>query len=174
MALLEDEIASPKGLKPRPQIQPGTLETLKPAAPPAQPGKRPGSDKRSKTEQLTIHREVLLPLPQSPAGASFKGYEEYVVQGPVLEAHTTRYRRERRLTIQGQTLVAALPDEVVAGSHFGPTQHNLVLYQHHHQRVTHPLLLEGLRQWGFDISARQVNNLLTDNRMDPETLVIDE
>jgi Transposase IS66 family len=164
IALLEDEIASLKGLKPRPQIQPSTLETPKPATPPSQPGQRPGSAKRPKTAQLTIHREVLLPLPQPPAGAVFKGYQDYVVQDLVLEARTTRYRRERWRTTDGQTLVAALPDEVVAGSHFGPTLHSFALYQYHHQRVTQPLLREGLRQWGIDISAGQLNNLLTEGR----------
>jgi hypothetical protein len=164
IALLEDEIASLKGLKPRPQIQPSTLESPKPAASAAQPGKRPGSDKRPKTAQLTVHREVVLPLTQPPPGAIFKGYEDYVVQDLVLEARTTRYRRERWRTAEGQTLVAPLPDEVVAGSHFGATLHSFVLYQYHHQRVTQPLLLEGLRQWGIDISAGQLNNLLTEGR----------
>lgn len=164
IALLEDEIAALKGLKPRPHIQPSTLETPKPAAPTTQPPKRPGSDKRPKNAQLTIHREIILPLHQPPPDAVFKGYEDYIVQDLVLEAPTTRYRRERWHTADGCTLVAALPDEVVPGSHFGPTLHTFVLYQYHHQRVTQPLLLEGLRQWGIDISAGQLNNLLTENR----------
>jgi hypothetical protein len=168
IALLEDEIAALKGLKPRPKIQPSTLEIPKPTTPTPQTPKRPGSDKRHKNAQLTIHREIFLPLPQPPPGAGFKGYEDYVVQDLVLEARTTRYRRERWHTADGRTLVAPLPDvlraKIVPGSHFGLTLHTFVLYQYHHQRVTRPLLLEGLRQWGIDISAGQVNNLRTVGR----------
>src|SRR5262249_51212872 len=54
--------------------------------------------------------------------------------------------------------------DVVPGSHFGPTLHSYALHQYHHQRVTQPLLLEQLRQLGIDISAGQLNNLLTEGR----------
>ena len=65
IARLEDEIVRLKGLTPRPTIQPSTLEA--PASKPPDPDrKRPGSDKRRKNAQLTIHREVLVPLPNPP------------------------------------------------------------------------------------------------------------
>src|SRR5262245_20244166 len=79
IARLQDEVATLKGLKPRPQIRPSTLEAP-PPLPPTSPQKRPGSDKRPKNAQLTIHREVLVPLPDPPQGAVFKGYEDYLVQ----------------------------------------------------------------------------------------------
>src|SRR3954452_6810240 len=69
---LEDEIALLKGLKPRPTIRPSILEAP-PQPTPTTPQKRPGSDKRSKNAQLTIHREVLVPLAGPPPGALFKG-----------------------------------------------------------------------------------------------------
>src|SRR6202522_2291766 len=71
---LQDEIARLKGLKARPRIAPSTLET--PPRPPRNPqAKRPGSAKRSKTAQLTITDEVVIPLADRPEGAVFKGYE---------------------------------------------------------------------------------------------------
>ena len=155
LALLEDELASLKGLKPRPTIRPSTLE-----APPQQPrpadGKRPGSAKRPKNARLTIHREITVRLNDPPAGARFKGYEDYVVQDLVLEPRTTRYRRARWQAPGGQILLAPLPADVVPGSHFGPTLHSYVLHQYHHQRVTQPLLLEQLRQLGWRSRTRHV------------------
>jgi hypothetical protein len=163
IALLEDELASLKGLKPRPTIRPSSLETP-PKPPRPADGKRPGSAKRPKNALLTIHREITVPLHDPPPGARFKGYEDYVVQDLILEPRTTRYRRACWQTPEGQTLLAPLPDDVVPGSHFGPTLHSYVLHQYHHQRVTQPLLLEQLRQLGVDISAGQLNNLLTEDR----------
>ena len=62
---LEDEIARLKGLKTRPVIAPSRLET--PPRKPSDPGrKRPGSDKRSKTAQLTITEEKVVPLVDKP------------------------------------------------------------------------------------------------------------
>jgi hypothetical protein len=162
LALLEDEIARLQGLKPRPTIQPSTLET--PRQPPTPGHKRPGSDKRAKNAQLTSHRERVVPLPEPPADATFKGYEDYIVQELLLEPRVTRYRREAWQDANGHTLLAPLPDEVVPGSHFGPTLHSYLLHQYYHQRVTQPLLLEQLHQLGIDISAGPLNNLLTESR----------
>src|SRR6516164_10716953 len=76
---LEDEIARLKGLKTRPRIAPSVLE--RPPRPPRDPhAKRPGSAKRSKTPQLTITEEIVIPLAVRPEGAVFKGYEDFVVQ----------------------------------------------------------------------------------------------
>ena len=165
IARLEDEIARLKGLKPRPTIKPSTLET--PASQPPIPGqKRPGSDKRPKNAQLAISREVIVPLPDPPTGAVFKGYEDYVVQELVLHAEAIRYRRERWQLPDGSSRLAPLPAEVLPGDHFGPILQGFVLDQYYGQRVTQPLLLTQLRQLGIDISAGHLNNLLT---LDKET-----
>src|SRR5262249_47558538 len=149
--------------KPRPAIRPSTLEA--PPRPPRPPGdKRPGSAKRRKNAHLTIHRVLTVPLADPPPGAVLKGYEDYLVQELILQPRTTRYRRERWQLPDGRTVLAPLPDEVVPGSHFGPTLHSYVLHQYHHQRVTQPLLLGQLRQLGIDISAGQLNTLLTEGR----------
>src|SRR6266545_2111895 len=81
---LEDEIARLKGLKTRPVITPSRLET--PPRKPLAPGrKRPGSDKRSKTAQLTITTEEVVRVVDKPPGSTFKGHEDYVVQELVIQ-----------------------------------------------------------------------------------------
>jgi hypothetical protein len=163
LALLEDEIATLKGLKPRPKIQPSILEAP-PTPPAAPPQKRPGSDKRPKNAQLTIHRDVFVPLPDPPPGAVFKGYEDFVVQELVLHAQATRYRRERWQLPDGSSRLAPLPADVLPGDHFGPVLQSFVLDQHHGQRVPQGLLLAQLRRLGIDISAGQIHNILTQDR----------
>jgi Transposase IS66 family len=160
---LEDEIARLKGLKTRPRIAPSTLET--PTRPPRDPNaKRPGSDKRSKTAELTITEETVIRLPHVPEGAVLKGYEEFVVQDLVLKPRVILYRRERWLTPDGRSLVAPLPPEVVSGSHYGPDLICFILHQYHHQHVTQPLLLEQLHQLGIDISAGELNRIVTEGK----------
>jgi Transposase IS66 family len=160
---LEDEIARLKGLKTRPRLAPSALET--PTRPPRDPNaKRPGSAKRSKTVELTITKETVIPLPQVPEGAIFKGYEDFVVQDLILEPRVILYRRERWLTLDGRSLVAPLPPEVVPGSHYGPDLICFILHQYHHQHVTQPLLLEQLHQLGIAISAGELNRILTEGK----------
>jgi hypothetical protein len=160
---LEDEIARLKGLKTRPVIAPSRLET--PPRKPAGPGrKRPGSDKRSKTAQLTITEETVVPLADKPLGSTFKGYEEYVVQELVIEPRVILYRRERWQTPDGQTLIAPLPPGVLPGSHFGPDLICFIVHQYHHQHVTQPLLWEQLDQLGIDISVGQLSRILTEQK----------
>src|SRR4051812_33015259 len=160
---LQDEVARLKGLKARPRIAPSTLE--RPPRPPCDPkAKRPGSAKRSKTAQLTVTDEVVVPLPDVPPEAVFKGYEDFVVQDLVLQPRVIRYRRERWLTPEGQSLVAPLPADVLPRSHFGPDLICFILHQYHHQHVTQPLLLEQLHQLGIDISAGELSRILTEDK----------
>jgi Transposase IS66 family len=160
---LEDEIARLKGLNTRPRIAPSTLETT--PRPPRDPdAKRPGSAKRSKTAELTITTEKVIPLVDKPPGSIFKGYEDFIVQDLEFKPRVTRYRRERWLTPAGQCVVAPLPDDVLPGSHFGPDLICYVLHQYHNQHVTQPLLLEQLRQLGIDISAGELSRILTEGK----------
>jgi hypothetical protein len=164
---LRDEIAILKGLKPKPKIAPSQLEappSPKPAPDPTASQKRPGSDKRAKTAELTIHEEVIVKPQQIPPGSQFKGYEDFVVQDLILEPHNVRYRRERWVTPDGTTVVADLPAAVVPGRHFGPDLLCFIIHQYHHQHVTQPLLLEQLRQLGVDISSGQLNRILTEDK----------
>jgi len=160
---LRDEIAILKGQKPRPKIAPSTLETP-PKPPRSDSDKRPGSAKRSKSVSLLTPVEVTIPFPDPPLGSVPHGYEEYFVQELVLHGRLTRYLRQRIRTPDGRTLLAPLPDTVLSGQHFGPILIGYILYQYHHCNVTQPLLLEQLRELGIDISAGQINRLLTEGR----------
>ena len=63
-------------------------------------------------------------------------------------------------------MLAPLPDSVPPGSHFGADLIAYILYQYHQCNVTQPLLLEQLLELGIDISAGQINRLLTENNDD--------
>ena len=169
---MRDEIARLKGQKARPKFKSSKMdqntdrnqvdgddEGVSPQD--GEKRKRAGSAKRSKTAQLQIHEEcVIAPAAPVPSDARFKGYRDVVVQGLVIKAHNTRYRLESWLTREGTYLTGQLPASV-QGHHFDPQLRSYILHQHNHCHVTQPLLLEQLRQWGVDISAGQINALLS-------------
>jgi hypothetical protein len=64
----------------------------------------------------------------------------------------------------GSSVLTPLPDEVLPGSHFGPNLIAYILNQYHHAHVTQPLLLAQLHDFGIDISAGQLNRLLTEGK----------
>jgi hypothetical protein len=160
---LRDEIARLKGQKPKPKIKPSTLEKDREDND-RQAGstKRSGSAKRRKAP--TIHETVILRVHDVPKGSTFKGYEDFTVQGLVVEPHNKLYRRERWQTPSGDSMVALLPDEVKELGHFDASLHRFILYQYHHCHVTQPLLLEQLWELGVDISAGQVNRIIIEGK----------
>jgi hypothetical protein len=167
---LEEEIRRLKGLPDQPKRKPGPSPLNDPSGPPSASaekkkpntpdGKRPGSAKRSKTRELKIHNTEPLLLADLPAGTRFHGYQDFVVQDLKVEPYNTCYRRGRYQLPDGTIVTALLPEHVT--SHFGPTLRQYVLYQHFHNHVTQPLLHEELRELGVDISAGQINRLLTE------------
>jgi hypothetical protein len=163
---LRDEIALLKGQKPRPDIQPSLLEARPPKAPAPAGSKRPGSAKRPKTAELHIHQEVRLHPEGLPVGATFRGYEPYVVQELLIHHENTRYLRARYDLPGGGSLLAPFPAGVlpVEGGHFGANLVAHILDQYHQAQVTEPLLLAQLGEYGIDISAGQLHRLLTETK----------
>jgi len=163
---LRDEIARLKGEPTRPKIKPSKLEDgSRGKDKETGKGKRAGSAKRNKTGALKIHETLIVKVENVPAGSTFKGYEDYTVQGLVLEAHNVVYHRERWQTPAGESIVAPLPEEVQAlGGHFDCSLICFVLYQYYHAHVTQPLIVEQLWEFGIDISAGKVNNILTQGK----------
>jgi len=167
---LRDEIARLKGQKPRPDIKPSVLEATKPPSEqqtqPPKDRKRPGSAKRPKTAELTIHHEVPLHPDNLPEGATFKGYEAYVVQELIINNENTKYLRARYELPGGGSLLAPLPPGVlpVEGGHFGANLIAYILDQYHQAHVTEPLLLEQLWEYGIDMSSGQLHRILTENK----------
>jgi hypothetical protein len=160
---LRDEIAKLKGQKPRPDIKPSRLEASTKGA--GQREHRP-SAKRPKTAELHIDREVSLHPENLPVGATFKGFEAYVVQELIIKSETTRYQRARYALPEGGSVLASFPPGILAieGGHFGANLIAYILDQYHQAQVTEPLLLEQLWEYGIDISAGQLHRILTENK----------
>jgi hypothetical protein len=159
---LRDEINRLKGLSSRPTIRPSTLNAPHPdpAHKQKRRGRRPGSAKRQKTRELVIHETIPMPLEGLPEGTQQNGYEDFVVQDLKIEAHNVCYRRLRYLLPDGSSRTAPLPAHVQG--HFGPGLRSYVLYQHHQNGVTQPLIHEELLDLGIDISTGQIDRLLTE------------
>lgn len=162
---LKNDILILKGEKIKPEFKPSKLDKKIDQTDKDENGdnnkkkKRPGSEKRSKTQELIIHNEKTISPKCIPKGSRFKGYKDYVIQDVVVESRNTRYRLECWLTPEGKLICGELPESIKG--HYGEKLYALILYLHHHARVTQPLLLEMLREWGIDISAGQINAILT-------------
>lgn len=173
IALLKDEINILKSEKKRPKIKPSKLDKNtddndRHSNTPSGKGSsdkpnRPGSKKRPKNSQLTIHEEqICQPSQPVPEGSRFKGYRSFVVQELEIKVKNILYKREHWVTPSGTTLTGELPEHL-NNRHFGSQLNSFILYQHHHCQTTQPLLLEQLREWGVDISTGQINEILLSN-----------
>src|SRR5215212_3495788 len=150
---MKDEIARLKNLPPRPPFKPSGMEKATQPRPTG-PGRRPGRGaKRDRvTREVTLRAEV-------PPGSRFKGYKTGVHRDLVVVAEVVRYRRERWVTPEGQTLIAPLPVGVTGG--FGPGVRRFCLALHTQGQVTTERLTDLLNGIGLSISKREVVRLLT-------------
>lgn len=160
---LRDEVARLKGQKGKPKIPPSRLEEdTKEERKEEKVGKRPGSEKRSKTKDLPIHETIPVPPKDLPAGSTRVGHDDWIVQGLVIRAHNVCYQLERWLTPDGRLVKGQLPDSVTG--HFDAVLRSFILQQYNHGHVTQPLIWEELLDFGIDISSGQVNRILTENK----------
>ncbi|MGF9763623.1 transposase [Microvirga sp. 0TCS3.31] len=150
---MKDEIARLKNLPPRPPFKPSGMEKATQPRP-AGPGRRPG--RGAKRDRVT--REVTIPI-KAPPGSHFKGYKTVVRRDLVLAAEVVRYKRERWVTPEGQTIIAQLPVGVTGG--FGPGVRRFCLALHTQGQVTTERLTDLLNGIGLSISKRQVVRLIT-------------
>jgi hypothetical protein len=159
---LEDELRRLQGGPPRPQLKPNTLEPAGPAAAADGDPPRRRGPQRAKTAELKIDATERVPLANVPAGAEFKGHRRFVVQDLEIRPHTTCYLLEQWRFPTGEYVTAPAPATAVGGGHYGPQLISYVLHQYYHAHVTQPLLLAQLHDWGIEISAGQLNHLLTE------------
>jgi hypothetical protein len=158
---VKDELARLKHLPPRPPHKPSGMDKGTNAQEPPAGGEKSGRSTRrrgSNLDRLTIDETVIVTAP-APAGSRHKGYDDIVVQDLSLTPKTTRYRRERRETPDGRTIVAELAAGIIGG--YGPNLHRLVLALHFAGQMTCERILALLNGMGVVISKRQVVRLLT-------------
>jgi hypothetical protein len=160
VAQQREEIARLKGLKSRPEIKPSGMENATAPVGPKPAGNKPRRGKVG--PRVSVEDRVLKVT--APPGSRFKGYETYLVQELVLSVHAIRYRRERWVTPDGQTIIAPLPEGTEG--HFGPDLRRFVLMQYHQGQTTLPRLTALLQSVGLSISKRQVQRLLTEKHED--------
>lgn len=165
--ILEAEIARLKKLPKKPKIRPSTLpkdddDDDGPGAQ-GQSGDNTVGKSRKRKKKLIIHHTEVIKPEKLPGGSRLLGYENYTVQDLLIQPYNTCYRLARYLTVDGKRLIGVLPEEL-QGQHFGTTLRSYILYQHHHQRVTQPLILQQLAEWGIDISSGQISRLLIEDK----------
>jgi hypothetical protein len=153
---LKGKIAELEHAPKKPQIKPSTIE--KPHSNFKKPKNR--EIKGSKKDRIPIHSELIVKPKEIPSGASFKGYRNYIVQDLAIKSFNTLFKIERWKTKEGTYLRGDLPPEY-QGSHFGPNLQAFILQQHYQARVTQPILHNQLKAWGIEISAGQLNHMLS-------------
>ena len=162
---LREEVARLKEHKSKPKIPPSQLEKdPKEKQKKKARKKRPGSAKRSKTKQLTIHETISVPPKEIPPGSTRAGYNDWIVQGLRIELHNVCYRLECWITPDGKLIKGELPDSV--DGHFDAMLRSFILQQYNHGHVTQPLIREELVDFGVDISKGQVSRILTEQKED--------
>lgn len=159
---LEAEIRDLKKLKGRPKLKASRLNKEKSES--WGDGKRPGSAKGSKKLSFEIDEERIIQPDEIPMNTKFNGYRDYDVQELKIERHNIRFRLAEYVSADGSTIVGQLPAEYRNNGHYGPTLLGYVLYQHYQCRTPQALIIEQLQEWGIEISAGQLNNILIEHK----------
>lgn len=153
---LREEIARLKGLPAKPKLKPSGMEKKTERAEVKRRRKQKRRGAKALAETVTETRVIAAPV---PAGARFKGYQDFLVQDLAVSRRVVRLRRERWLLPDGSLVVAPLPTGIAG--HFGPELRRFVLAQYHQGQTTVERLTALLCDLGVAISKRQVVRLLT-------------
>ncbi len=94
-----------------------------------------------------------------PEGAIFKGYRNHFVQDIVIHKKVILYKRAYYELPEGGTISAELPKNL-NNQHFGPQLRQYIVYQYHANNVTQPKIREELSEYGIQISAGEINNII--------------
>ena len=158
-----EEIARLKGLKGRPRMMPSKPSGMEQASEQKTPPGGAGKCRvRGKKTLSRVSIEDRIVPAEVPANSRFKGYEDFVVQDLVLRPAVVRFRRERWVTPDGRTVVAALPEGIEG--HFGPELHRFVLAQYHQGQVTVARLVTLLTAMGIRRRTRLTSSTVVSLR----------
>jgi len=159
---LRDENNRLKGEQGKPKLK-ATTPTVPSPDYSSEPERRQPRDrgKRGKREPVPIDREQVLQVdPASlPPDATFKGYEDVVVQDLVVRTDNVLFRKETFYSAaEGKTYLAELPP----GYHgeFGPGIRAMALVFSFACQMTEPKILAFFQHNAIQISAGQISNLV--------------
>jgi hypothetical protein len=158
---LREEIARLKGLPAKPRLKPSGMAKTTERAEVKRRRKQKHRGPKKLRENVTETRVVEVAV---PAGARFKGYQDFFVQELSIVRRVIRLRRVRWQLADGTLVVAPLPAGLAG--HFGPELRRFVLAQYHQGQTTVERLLALLRDLGIEISKRQLVRLLTAGKQD--------
>ena len=152
---LEDEIRRLKGEKAKPKIKPNSTKDLNP------PPKKP-REKKEKKNKLEIDEEIECDVDKEelPSDAKFVGTRDVVIQEIVIQRRNIKFKIKRYYSkLLGKVFEGQVPDDF-KGSEFGPQLTSFILYQYYKCRVPHNKIKMMLADFGIEISAGTICNIV--------------
>ena len=162
---LRDEINRLKGEQGQPKIKRNTLQPPLPASTDYSSERERHTPKKwskeRKGETIRIDREQVLAVDPLtlPPDATFKGYENVVVQDVIFRTDNVCFHKEKyHSPAEGKTYVAPLPRGY--GGQFGPGIKALTIVLYFAAQMSEPKILELYRSVGVEVSDGQVSKWL--------------
>lgn len=124
--------------------------------------RKPKRKKRRPHREVKVDREETISYPREalPSDATFKGYEEVIVQDVVLKTDNVRYRKEKWYSAsENRTYLAQLPQG--HQGQFGPRIKSLVLTLYYSGQMSEAKIIEFIEQIGVNLSTGTVSNWLS-------------
>lgn len=157
--LLEDEISRLKGEKPKPEIKPTSTKDLNP------PHKKKHQKKQKKAE-LEVDERIEVDVDKSvlPPDAKFIGKRTVIIQEMEIRRRNLEFVISRYWSAELDRVIEGEVPAEFKGSEFGPQLRSYIIYQYYKNRVPHAKIISNLKDWGIDISAGTLVNIL--NKVD--------